>query len=144
MWNMRAGRAERAFQGKKEIRGFTLLEVMVAVAILAITLTAIFGSQSQSVSLSTNAKFVTTAALLAQGKISEAEVAPEKELSAGSGNFGKDFPGYSWQMDVRDVMIELPENTSRHLQQIDLNVTWGEDERFQYPLRFYRFIPKGY
>jgi general secretion pathway protein I len=54
---------------RKENRGFTLLEVMVAIALIAIALTAVLGSQSQSVSLAGEARFNTTATLLAQSKI---------------------------------------------------------------------------
>jgi type II secretion system protein I len=52
-------------------KGFTLLEVMIAVALIAIALTTLLGSQSQSVSFANSAKFETTAALLAQSKMSE-------------------------------------------------------------------------
>jgi prepilin-type N-terminal cleavage/methylation domain-containing protein len=54
---------------KRKSFGFTLLEVMVAMSIIAIALTAVLGSQSQSVSLASEAKFNTTAPLLAQSKI---------------------------------------------------------------------------
>ena len=53
--------------------GFTLLEVMVAMAIIAIALTAVLGSQSKSLSLASEAKFSTTVALLAQSKMAEIE-----------------------------------------------------------------------
>ena len=46
--------------------GFTLLEVMIAMAILAITLVAVYQSQSQSISMAGNSRFLTTASLLAQ------------------------------------------------------------------------------
>jgi len=52
-------------------KGFTLMEVMIAMAILAITLVAVFQSQSQSVSMATEVRFLTTASLLAQGKMAE-------------------------------------------------------------------------
>ena len=53
----------------EESPGFTLLEVMVAISILAIALVAVFGSQSQSLSLANEAKFNTTAPFLAQSKM---------------------------------------------------------------------------
>ena len=46
-------------------KGFTLLEVLVAMAILAIAMVTLFGAQSQSLSLATEAKFNTNASLLA-------------------------------------------------------------------------------
>ena len=63
----------RAGQYSRENSGFTLLEVMIAMAIIAIALVAVFGSQSQSLSLANEAKFSTTAALLAQSKMAEIE-----------------------------------------------------------------------
>lgn len=53
--------------------GFTLLEVMVAVAILAIALTAIFSSQAGAIRVASRARFTTTATLLARCKMAEIE-----------------------------------------------------------------------
>jgi len=86
--------------------GFTLLEVMIAMAILAITLVVIFQSQSQSVSMAGEARFQTTAALLAQGKIAEIETANPERISSDSGDFGDDFPDYSWELDVTETELE--------------------------------------
>jgi general secretion pathway protein I len=127
---------------KKKRDGFTLLEVMVAVALLAIALTAVLGSQSQSVSLASEAKFNTTAALLAQSKVAEVEVEDVEDLTSDSGDFGEDFPGYTWQMTVSSVLFGHPENVSDHLKQIDLTISWGEDGLYQYGLRVFRFSPK--
>lgn len=52
---------------------FTLLEVMVAVAILAIALTAIFSSQAGAIRVASRARFTTTATLLARCKMAEIE-----------------------------------------------------------------------
>lgn len=128
---------------KTESFGFTLLEVMVAMAIIAIALTAVLGSQSQSVSLASEAKFNTTAPLLAQSKIAEVEVAEENDLTGDSGDFGEDFPGYTWELSMEDVTFEEPENVSDLLKRIDLKVSWGEEEQYQYRLRLYRFFPKS-
>lgn len=128
---------------KRKSFGFTLLEVMVAMAIIAIALTAVLGSQSQSVSLASEAKFNTTAPLLAQSKIAEIEVAEQDDLAGGSGDFGEDFPGYTWELSVEDIVFEKPENVSDLLKRIDLKVSWGEEELYQYRLRLYRFFPKS-
>ena len=88
-------------------KGFTLLEVMIAMAILAITLVVVFQSQSQSISMTGRARFETTAAFLAQSKMAEIEAANPEEIGSDSGDFGDDFPGYSWQVDVTETEIEL-------------------------------------
>ena len=128
---------------KRKLFGFTLLEVMVAMAIIAIALTAVLGSQSQSVSLASEAKFNTTAPLLAQSKIAEIEVAEQDDLAGGSGDFGEDFPGYTWELSVEDIVFEEPENVSDLLKRIELKVSWGEEKQYQYHLRLYRFFPKS-
>jgi general secretion pathway protein I len=87
--------------------GFTLLEVMIAMAILAITLVVVFQSQSQSISMAGSARFETTAALLAQSKMAEIEAANPENVVSDSGDFGDDFPDYSWKVDVTETEIEL-------------------------------------
>ena len=99
----------------RKVEGFTLLEVMVAMAIIAIAMTAVLSSQSQSISLASEAKFSTTAALLAQGKMAETEWGNRLDLTSDSGDFEEDFPGYTWQVKVEDVRMDLPENVSNHL-----------------------------
>ncbi len=53
--------------------GFTLLEVMIAVAILAIGMTAIFASEVQSIDAGTTAQGYNVATLLARCKMGEIE-----------------------------------------------------------------------
>ena len=96
--------------------GFTLLEVMLAMAILAIALTAVFQSQSQSISMANSSRFSTTASLLAQSKMAEIEAMSFEEINSGSGDFGDDFPDYSWNVDVSDTEIE-------YLKRIEVTVT---------------------
>ncbi len=127
---------------EKEDFGFTLLEVMVAIALIAIALTAVLGSQSQSVSLAGEARFSTTAALLAQSKLAQIELRDPEDLTSDSGDFDEDFPGYTWRVRVSNVMLDRPENVSDHLKQVDLTIVWGEDEKYQYGLRVYRFFTK--
>ena len=118
-------------------RGFTLLEVMIAVALIAVALVALLGSQSQSVSFANSAKFETMAALLAQSKMSEITIQDADSLSSDSGSFGEDYPGYSWEATVSDVSIEGVEAISDYLKQIDLTVTWGV---FSYNIRLYHYV----
>jgi len=122
--------------------GFTLLEVMVAMAIIAITLMAVLNAQSGSLSRACEAKFSTTAPLLAQEKIAELEIEKAEDLTSDSGDFGDDFPGYSWELTAQEPSFDSPENVSDHLRQLDLTISWGEDELYSYSLRLYRFSPE--
>ena len=112
-------------------------------AIIAIALTAVLGSQSQSVSLAGEAKFNTTAPFLAQSKISELEVADPGELTDDSGDFGDDFPGYTWKTTVQNISFDRPEKAAERLRQIDLTVSWGAGDTFRYRLRLYLFVSEG-
>ena len=120
--------------------GFTLLEVMIAVAILSMALVAAVGSQSQSVSLATEAKFATTASFLAQSKMAELETGESSELYSDSGDFGEDFPGYRWNADVTDADLDSLGNASQYIKKIVLVVGRSDTDRYQYQLEYYRFV----
>jgi general secretion pathway protein I len=123
--------------------GFTLLEVMIATAIIAIALVAALGSQSQSVSLANEAKFSTTVAFLAQKKMAELEAEDLEELRSDTGDFGEDFPGYRWESEVGDATLEGFEKASDHVKRIRLTVYGAEDDVYQYRLNLYRFAPEA-
>jgi general secretion pathway protein I len=118
-------------------KGFTLLEVIIAVAIIAIALTTLLGSQSQSVSFANSAKFETMAALLAQSKMSEIVIQEADSLFSDSGDFGDDYPGYAWDVTISDISIEGVNSISDYLKQVDLTVTWGV---FSYNVRLYHYV----
>jgi type II secretion system protein I len=135
--------------------GFTLLEVMVAVAIIAMALVAALGSQSQSVSLAGEAKFATTAAFLAQRKMAEFETMKPEDLGSGSGDFGDDFPGYQWEADVDDntgtayrwkaevgyVSDNEDQNPGEYLKTIALTVFWTDRDIYKFELVYDIFSP---
>lgn len=113
---------------KYGLAGFTLLEVMVAVSILAIAFTALLGSQSRSLSYATETLFNTRAPMLASLKLAELEAGI---ISPGetSGEFGEDYPGYTWELSVEDATLAdlgflLDQNVL--LQKIVLTVSWSE------------------
>ena len=90
---------------QKKASGFTLMEVMIAMTILAIALVAIFQSQSQSISMSTDSRFMTTASLLAQSKMVELETTATLDNQTKEGDFGPDYPQYAWHFEVGDTQL---------------------------------------
>ena len=114
---------------------------MVAMAIMAITFVCVLDSQSASISRVSAAKFNTSAPFLAQKKMAEMEIMKPGDLGSDSGDFGNDYPGYSWKLNVQDASFDAPENVTDHLKQLDLTVSWGEDELYSYTLSLYRFSP---
>lgn len=119
--------------------GFTLLEVMIAMAILAIGLTSLFGSQSSSVALATETRFNIQAPLLAKLQLSTIQSSTEGIL-ADNGDFSDDFPGFQWKLSVEEASFqdsELLEQLGDKMQHLTLTVTWG-DELFSYQLDSYQ------
>lgn len=119
-------------------RAFTLLEVMIAVSIMAIALVALFGSQSRSLSHATEAHFNIVAPMLAAGKL--AEIKSGNALMANDdGDFGEEFPGYSWKIETENAFFDSPEaltNLAKPLQKIELTVLWNETP-YNYTLTYY-------
>lgn len=113
-------------------KGFTLMEVMIAMAILAIALVTIFQSQSQSISMTGHSRFLTTASLLAQARMAEIEVLDMRDVRTDSGDFGDGFPDYAWRVEVRGTDFAI-------VKKIELTVT---NKRLtlnnQYLLELYR------
>lgn len=113
---------------------------MIALAFIGISLTALLASQSQGLRLANEAKFTTTAAFLAQKKMAEIELLDLNDLMPDSGDFGELFPDYSWEVKVNNESLPILEEYSDRFKQITLHVYWGENRRYQYDLRLYKFV----
>lgn len=81
-------------------QGFTLLEVMIAVAVIAIALVTLLGSQSQSIRFSAEAELDVRAALLARQRLAEIHQQDFDDLHDDSGDFGEEFASYEWKTTV--------------------------------------------
>jgi prepilin-type N-terminal cleavage/methylation domain-containing protein len=119
--------------------GFTLLEVMVALCILAIVLLSVYRLHSQTISMSIESRFYTQAPLLARGALARWEEARKPEMMSDQGDFGKEFPGYQWKIAVEDAPSPaLGVQFARDMRRIDVRVTLNNGER-SYEFRTYRF-----
>ncbi|MDM8550445.1 prepilin-type N-terminal cleavage/methylation domain-containing protein [Desulfobacterales bacterium HSG2] len=125
--------------GNRKPEAFTLLEVMVAVSIMAIVLIAVYRMQAQTIAMSNASRFYTTAPLLAQSKIAELGIISSVELGGGSGDFGEDFPGYTWNLEIEEMESEVLGNLAKDLKRIDVSVNFNEGE-FVYGFRTYKFL----
>ena len=121
--------------------GFSLLEVMVALAILAISLTTLIGSQHQSMFVADDNDFSSIAAQLASSQMAEVLAslrnADEAETIPASGAFEDDYQGYSWQVDIERTQVAFGP-AAAGLQRIDLQITDTRRER-SFELRRYRY-----
>jgi general secretion pathway protein I len=114
----RAGRVERAGS-----RGFSLLEVMVAIAILGLGLTAILSAQAGAFSAAQQARSLSVATGLARCKMLEVE---EKLLRDGFPELDEQDSGPCCDGDDSELMrctwrIDKPELPAAKLGDLDLN-----------------------
>lgn len=119
--------------------GFTLLEVMIAMAILAMSLTILLGSVNSGVVYGGNARDTTIAAFLAQEKMTELE--RKRDLLANntseSGRFEDEFERFSWEYTVRTDLSakQLVESVGTQIpfdpMKVEVTVKWkdGQKER---------------
>ena len=99
--------------------GFTLLEVMVALAIVATVLVALLGLQSRTIGLGDRQQKVTQATMLAQERMTEVELAAEAGNSDEEGVFAKPFEIYRWQVRFEPTPLAA-------INQVTVTVAWGE------------------
>ena len=119
--------------------GFTLLEVMVAMAIMAIVLVSVYRMHSQTLTMNTAARFYTQAPMLAQSKLAQLEGDSSGIVAGDSGDFGDKFPGYTWSISTDEVSSEALGEIAADLKRIDMTVSFNSDE-YVYNVRTYRFM----
>ena len=108
--------------------GFTLLEVMVALAVMSIVLVSVYRMHSQSLAMNTAVRFYTQAPMLAQSKMVEIEALSSNAFPEDSGDFGEEFPGYSWQASIAEVTSEILGEVAEDLKRVDITVSLNENQ----------------
>lgn len=101
---------------RKNSSGFTLLEVMVAVAILAISLSVLLSFQGNTLLVSGRQENITIATMLARQKMVEIELELEEGMRKGEfpddrsdeAVFDPPFEDYRWKMSVKKVELPAP------------------------------------
>ena len=120
-------------------KGFTLLEVMVALSIIAIVLVSVYRLHAQTVSMNNEVRFYVTAPMLAQIKMAEIKSESLEDIGDDSGDYGDEFPDYRWNIVIDDVESTALGNIARDLKKIDLLISFNNDE-FTYNLRAYKYF----
>jgi len=119
--------------------GFTLMEVMVALSVVAIALLAIYRMHTQTLFMDARGRFDTVSAMLARQKLAEMETIDPAELIGDSGDFGSDHPGYAWRIETENVSSDLFREDGPALRKIRLTVSLNGDEALFY-LTTYRHL----
>ena len=130
---------QTGIQGLQHQSGFTLLEVMAALSILAIVLVSVYRLHAQTVAMNGEVRFYATAPMLAQLKMAEVESESPEDMRDDSGDFGDEFPNYRWNVVIDDVESTALGNIAKDLKKIDLLISFNNNE-FTYSLRNYKFL----
>ena len=119
--------------------GFTLIEIMAAISIIAIVLVSVYKLHAQSVAMTSEVRFYATAPMLAQKKMAELESKSRKDISDESGDFGDQFPNYSFNIVINDVESKELGNVAENLKRIDITISFNKDQ-YTYDLRDYNLF----
>lgn len=109
----------------RAIRGFTLLEVMIALAIVGIALVVMLGLAQRSILVNSHLQQITRATLLAKQKMTEIENGIGTGNDLNQGTFADPNQGYNWRSVYTSTPIE-------GIEQIDLSVIWGNEKKNEF------------
>jgi len=114
-------------------RGFTLLEVLVALAVLAVALVSLLGLHNRNLLLTIRAERLSTATLLAREMLVRTQLEGREATRVSSGDFADLHPGrypeFRWRRTIRSTPLA-------GLWELRVGVLWGdrEDERCELTL----------
>lgn len=127
---MKAGQRQVALRGTHGQRGFTLLEVIVAFAVLALALTLLLGTMSGAARQIRESANAGRAALHAQSLLAQLGVGEPLGPGRDQGDF--EDGRYQWALDVRPWRdatqpAGMPlDPAAPRLLEIQLDITWGQ------------------
>jgi general secretion pathway protein I len=86
--------------------GFTLLEVMAALAIVAVALVTLLGSHLVSLDLALLHKEQSLGSMFAGRMMRENMTVPYDDLESATGDFSPDYPEIGWETEISDADID--------------------------------------
>jgi general secretion pathway protein I len=113
---------------RHDARGFTLLEVMVALAVIAIAFTALLGLHARNLRIVARQQAYTQALLLARTLITQVELLPGlPEVGYTEGDFEGAYPGlypgFRWYQQVNEPQLPIPDT-----REVNVRVVPNGDE----------------
>ncbi|MFI5304115.1 MAG: prepilin-type N-terminal cleavage/methylation domain-containing protein [Nitrospiria bacterium] len=86
-------------------RGFTLLEVMIAMTLVAIVFVPLLSLRNQNISETYYARKLLRAEFLSNEKLSGLQIYQIPTLGETKGDFGEKFPDFRWEQTVTETPL---------------------------------------
>jgi prepilin-type N-terminal cleavage/methylation domain-containing protein len=120
---------------KNRARGFTLIEVLVALVITVSALVLLAQGFAVGGSASSSAQKTTRAVMLASKVMAQYETGELGLSASGQGDFKPDYPGFTWKSDMA--------TSTNNLTQVTVTVAWtqGQSEQSYALVRLMRERP---
>jgi type II secretion system protein I len=106
----------------KRDKGFTLLEVIIAVAIMGASMAILLGSVNRNLVVASKSKNQSIAYSLAQQKLGEIELQGYPQVGLDQGTF-EEFPGFNWYVNVLPYDIE---QLGTEIRIVMVDIAWDE------------------
>jgi type II secretion system protein I len=118
---------ERKNTGRERIRAFTFVEVVVALAVVSISLLTLLRLHIISISMVDKAQITTQAILLANEKIAETVAAGYPKEGTISGTTQTNGLVLNWQTEVTELRLpQLDKVNIDGLRKILVDITWKQ------------------
>jgi general secretion pathway protein I len=125
MWNRRRVKLQAYIHAP----GFTLLEVLVAVAIVAIALVTFMGLHLRSLDATIRAQDLSTAVLLARGKMATMGEFPDTGEEQGKFE-GPELERFQWATAVTEHMLDaLDGGQTVTVRRLEVTVFWADGQQ---------------
>jgi prepilin-type N-terminal cleavage/methylation domain-containing protein len=119
-------RGPRSYNQLNSNEGFTLLEILVALAILATAVTIIFQLFSASLRNIAVSEDVVTASVRAEAKMRE--ILSKEELSVDSWTENTN-DGYKFEVNITETLQQKTDSLPLQLLQIDVAIAWIKNSK---------------
>ena len=129
-----------------KFKGFTLLEVLIAMAVIGIVFVSVFRMHAGNIRLVQREKFDSIAPLLAAKQLALIETDIMKYDNM-SDEFDKEYKGYQWQCEISDMSLSdfddsgsvLDKESMENFKKITLTIS-GFDKEHSYKVITWRYV----